>query len=173
MSEAERQLATQGVNAPLCVARAIELAAYLDRDFAPGRWLAVTQDEIDRFVALTGDRNWIHTDVARAARELPGAKTIVPGQLLLTLVPGLLQDAYQVACSQQGQAAAIRNVRFRRAVHPGDAFRLRARLTLVRQRRGFVQVDAVCDLELASGQKILTSQRTDIFQANEGPVVGR
>ncbi|MBN8974925.1 MAG: hypothetical protein J0I08_00445 [Rhizobiales bacterium] len=173
MSEAEREHASPSVNTLLRVASAIELAAHLDRDFAPGRWLAVTQDEIDRFVALTGDRNWIHTDVARAARELPGAKTIVPGQLLLALVPGLLQETYQVTGSEQGQSATIRNVRFRHAVHPGDAFRLRARLTLVKQRRGFVQVDAVCDLELASGQKILTSQRADIFQANEGRVVGR
>lgn len=163
MSEAEREHASSSVSAPLRVTNALELAAHLDRDFVPSRWLAVTQDEIDRFVALTDDRNWIHTDVARAVRELPGAKTIVPGQLLLALVPGLLQETYQVTGSEQGQAATIRNVRFRRAVHPGDAFRLRARLTLVKQRRHFVQVDAVCDLELVSGEKALTSQRTDVF----------
>ncbi len=163
MSETERQHASLNVNTPLRVASAIELAAVVGRDFAPSRWLAVTQDEIDRFVALTGDRNWIHTDAARAARELPGARTIVPGQLLLALVPGLLQDAYQVTGSEQGQAATIRNVRFRHAVHPGDTFRLRARLTLVRKHQRFVQVDTMCDLELASGQKALTSQRKDLF----------
>lgn len=167
MSEAERKLESPSVSTPLRVASATELAAVVGRDFAPSRWLAVTQDEIDRFVALTGDRNWIHTDAARAARELPRAKTIVPGQLLLALVPGLLQEAYRVTGSGQGQAAAIRSVRFRHIVHPGDAFRLRARLTLVKQRQRFVQVDAVCDLELASGQKALTSQRTDIFLAEE------
>jgi 3-hydroxymyristoyl/3-hydroxydecanoyl-(acyl carrier protein) dehydratase len=59
--------------------------------------------------------------------------------------------------------AAIRAVRFRRAVHPGDAFRLRARLKLIEQRPRFVQVDAACDLELMSGQRALTSQRTDVF----------
>ena len=101
--------------------------------------------------------------MARAARELPGAKTIVPGQLLLALVPGLLQEAYQVTGKGQGQVATIRNVRFRHAVHPGDTFRLRARLTLVRQRQHFVQVDTMCDLELVSGQRALTSQRTDVF----------
>lgn len=163
MSEAERKHESVSVSTPLRVTSAIELATHLDRDLAPGRWLAVTQEEIDRFVALTGDRNWIHTDVVRAARELPDVKTIVPGQLLLALVPGLLQDTYQVTGFEQGQAATIRNVRFRRAVHPGDAFRLRARLTLVRQRQRFVQVDTACDLELMSGQKALTSQRTDVF----------
>lgn len=163
MSEAGDERALPVVSTPLRVASAIELVAVVGREFAPSRWLAVTQDEIDCFVALTGDRNWVHTDVERAARELPEAKTIVPGQLLLALVPGLLQGAYQVTGSGQGYAATIRNVRFRQAVHPGDVFRLRARLTLVRQRQRFVQVDAVCDLELASGQKALTSQRTDIF----------
>ncbi len=133
------------------------------RDVAPGRWIAVTQDEIDRFVALTGDRNWIHTDVARATRELPETKTIVPGQLLLALIPKLLQELYTVTGGAQGRVAAIRAVRFRRAVHPGDMFRLRARLTLVRQHPRFVQVDASCDLESTAAQTILTSQRTDIF----------
>jgi len=163
MSEAEHERPSPIVSAPLRVAKAIDLAAYVGRDFAAGRWLAVTQDEIDRFVALTGDRNWIHTDVVRAARELPEAKTIVPGQLLLAVVPRLLQEAYAVTDGAQSRLAAIRAVRFRRTVHPGDAFRLRARLTLVEQRPHFVQVDASCDLELSSGQRALMSQRTDVF----------
>lgn len=163
MSQAEHDRATPIVNTPLRVADAIDLAAYVGREFSPGRWLAVTQDEVDRFVALTGDQNWIHTDVARAARELPAGKTIVPGQLLLAVVPKLLQEAYEVTGGAQGQVAAIRAVRFRRAIHPGDAFRLRARLTLVEQTPRFVQVDAACDLESIAGQKVLTSQRTDVF----------
>lgn len=163
MSEAEHERPSPIPNAPLRVAKAIDLAAYVGREFAASRWLAVTQDEIDRFAALTGDRNWIHTDVVRAARELPEAKTIVPGQLLLAVVPRLLQEAYTVTGGAQSRLAAIRAVRFRRTVHPGDAFRLRARLTLVEQRPHFVQVDASCDLELNSGQRALTSQRTDVF----------
>jgi len=163
MSEAEHAPALPIANTPLRVANAIELAAYVGREFAPSRWLKLTQDEIDRFVALTGDQNWIHTDAARAERELPAGKTIVPGQLLLALVPKLIQEMYAVTGGAQGQVAAIRAVRFRRTVHPGDTFRLRARLTLVKQHRHFVQVDAACDLESAAGQKILTSQRTDVF----------
>ena len=168
MSEAEHEHAAQIKDTPLRVATAIELAAYVGRESIPGRWLAVTQEEIDRFVTLTGDQNWIHTDVARAARELSDAKTIVPGQLLLALVPRLLQEIYTVTGGAQSQVAAIRAVRFRRTVHPGDLFRLRARLTLVRQHPRFVQVDAACDLELMSGQKALMSQRTDVFLTEKG-----
>ena len=87
----------------------------------------------------------------------------MPGQLLLALVPALLQEAYVVVDAAQSRAAALRAVRFRFPVRPGDVFRLRARLTLVEQRPRFVQVDASCDLELKSGQRALTSQRTDVF----------
>jgi acyl dehydratase len=147
----------------LRVARAIDLAAFAGTELAPGGWRSVTQVEVDRFVALTGDRNWVHTDVERAKRELDGGRTIVPGQLLLALVPALLQEAYVVTGAAQSRAAALRAVRFRYPVRPGDLFRLRARLTLVEQRPRFVQVDASCYLELNSGQRVLTSQHTDVF----------
>lgn len=149
--------------AVLHVARAADLAAHVGVDLAPGRWRVVTQEEVDRFVALTGDRNWIHTDAVRAARELDHGRTVVPGQLLLALVPALLQEVCVVAAAAGSREAALRAVRFRHAVHPGDAMRLRARLTLVARRPRFVQVDAECDLELASGQRALTSRRTDVF----------
>ncbi|MET4156139.1 acyl dehydratase [Bradyrhizobium sp. JR7.2] len=145
------------------VARAIDLAAFVGTELAPGRWRSVTQEEVDQFVVLTGERNWVHTDVDRAMHELDGGTTIVPGQLLLALVPALLQEAYVVVDAAQSRAAALRAVRFRFPVRPGDVFRLRARLTLVEQRPRFVQVDASCGLELKSGQRALTSQRTDVF----------
>ena len=147
----------------LHVVRAIDLAAFVGTELAPGRWRSATREEVDRFVALTGDRNWVHTDAERAKRELDGGTTIVPGQFLLALVPALLQEAYVVTGAPQSRAAALRVVRFRHPVCPGAAFRLRARLTLVKQRPRFVQVDASCDLELGSGQRALTSQRTDAF----------
>lgn len=149
----------------LRVARAMDLAAFVGAELAPGRWRSVTQDEIERFAALTGDRNWIHTDVDRARRELAAGTTLVPGQLLLALVPALLQEAYAVTGAETGRAAALRAVRFRCPVRPGDLFRLRARLTLVQQRPRFVQVDAACDLELGTGERALTSRRTDVFFA--------
>ena len=42
-------------------------------------WLEVTQQQIDRFADLTGDFQWIHVDVERAKRDLPGGKTIAHG----------------------------------------------------------------------------------------------
>jgi acyl dehydratase len=147
----------------LHVEHAIDLAAFVGRELAPGRWTGITQDQIDRFTSLTGDRNWIHTDVARAARELEGGRTIVPGQLLLALVPALLQEIYVVTLAGDSRVAGLRSVRFRQPICCGDEFRLYAQLTLVKQRPRFVQVDVACRLDLRSGSQAVTARRTDVF----------
>jgi acyl dehydratase len=143
--------------------RAIDLAAFTGCEFPPGSWQGVTQDQIDRFASLTGDRNWIHTDMARAARELDGGRTIVPGQLLLSLLPALLQEIYVVTGAGNSRVAGLRSVRFRQPICCGDEFRLHAQLILVRQRPRFVQVDTDCRLDLRSGSPAVTAQRTDVF----------
>ena len=55
-------------------------------------WLEVTQQQIDRFADLTGDFQWIHVDVERAKRDLPGGKTIAHGYLVLSLTPVMTAD---------------------------------------------------------------------------------
>jgi hypothetical protein len=65
----------------------MDLAAFLGTELTAGRWRSVAQEEVDRLIELTGDGNWIHSDTDRARHELEQGATIVPGQLLLALVP--------------------------------------------------------------------------------------
>jgi acyl dehydratase len=52
------------------------LRALIGQELGVSDWLEVTQDLIDRFAEVTGDHQWIHVDVERAKREMPGGKTI-------------------------------------------------------------------------------------------------
>jgi acyl dehydratase len=66
------------------------LSALVTEEFGP--WsppLEVTQDMIDRFADLTGDRQWIHVDVERARRESPFGGPAAHGFLTLSLLPSL------------------------------------------------------------------------------------
>jgi acyl dehydratase len=54
-----------------------------------GSELEVSQDMIDRFAELTGDRQWIHVDVERCKRESPFGGPIAHGFLTLSLLPQL------------------------------------------------------------------------------------
>ena len=42
-------------------------------------WLEISQERINKFADATGDEQWIHVDPERAAREMPGGKTIAHG----------------------------------------------------------------------------------------------
>jgi acyl dehydratase len=54
-----------------------------------GEWHSVEQECIDQFAEVTGDKQWIHTDPIRAAKELPFKATIAHGFLTLSLIPKL------------------------------------------------------------------------------------
>jgi acyl dehydratase len=63
--------------------------------------LTVTQEMIDQFAALSGDHQWIHVDVERAARESPFGATIAQGFLLLCLLPRVRPPANLVIAGHQ------------------------------------------------------------------------
>jgi len=66
------------------------LRARISEEFGPfGEAIQVTQEMINQFAELTGDRQWIHTDVERAKRESPFKQTIAHGFLTLSLLSTL------------------------------------------------------------------------------------
>ena len=64
-------------------------AAASDEYGAWGPEIEVTQEMINGFAELTGDRQWIHIDVERATKESPFGGPIAHGFLTLALVPKL------------------------------------------------------------------------------------
>jgi len=56
------------------------------RTLAPTGWIEITQQRVDAFADCTGDRQFIHVDPARAARESPFGGPIAHGFLTLSLI---------------------------------------------------------------------------------------
>lgn len=65
------------------------LRALIGQEIHVSDWLQVTQELIDAFAEVTGDRQWIHVDRERAARESPWGTTIAHGYLTLSLFSAL------------------------------------------------------------------------------------
>ncbi len=62
----------------------------------PTEWKDVTQEVIDKFAEATGDRQWIHLDRERAAKDSPFRKTIAHGYFTLSLVPVFFWEMVEV-----------------------------------------------------------------------------
>ncbi len=105
-----------------------DLAARAGQDLGASDWLLITQPMIDGFAAATGDRQWIHTDPLRAARELPGGRTIAHGYLLISLFPQLFDQVWQIERRSRALNYGSDRVRFLAPVPVGARVRLAIRL---------------------------------------------
>jgi acyl dehydratase len=107
------------------------LRALIGQELGVSDWLEVTQDLIDRFAEVTGDHQWIHVDVERAKREMPGGKTIAHGYLLLSLLPKLGAGIYKLAWPTRSINYGSEKVRIVNPVKAGARIRLRQSLVAV------------------------------------------
>jgi acyl dehydratase len=107
------------------------LRALIGQELGVSDWLEVTQDLIDRFAEVTGDHQWIHVDVERAKREMPGGKTIAHGYLLLSLLPKLGAGIYKLSWPTRSINYGSDKVRIVNPVKVGARIRLRQSLVAV------------------------------------------
>ncbi len=107
------------------------LWALIGQELGASDWLEVTQDLIDRFAEVTGDHQWIHVDVERAKREMPGGKTIAHGYLLLSLLPKLGAGIYKLSWPTRSINYGSDKVRIVNPVKAGARIRLRQSLVAV------------------------------------------
>ena len=104
------------------------LRAHIGRPLGSSEWMVVDQEMIDRFAEATGDHQWIHVDVERAKREMPGGRTIAHGYLTLSLLPRLNANIYSIKSRKRGVNYGSNKVRFTAPVPSGS--RVRGHLTL-------------------------------------------
>src|SRR5919205_1715222 len=101
------------------VERAADLKAYEGKEIGVSDWYTVTQEQIDKFADATGDHQWIHVDVERAKREMPGGKTIAHGYLTRSLLPRLNQGIFRITKRKRGVNYGSNKVRFTAPVPAG------------------------------------------------------
>src|SRR5437867_10371670 len=104
-----------------------DLLKLVGRELGPSEWVTVDQAMIDKFADATGDHQWIHVDVERAKREMPGGKTIAHGYLTLSLVPRMASTLLEVTHRSRGINYGSNKVRFISPVQAGAPPPLRRR----------------------------------------------
>jgi acyl dehydratase len=104
------------------------LRAHIGQRLGSSDWVVVDQAMIDQFAEATGDHQWIHVDVERAKREMPGGRTIAHGYLTLSLLPRLNANIYSIKSRKRGVNYGSNKVRFTAPVPSGA--RVRGHLSL-------------------------------------------
>src|SRR6476620_918533 len=103
---------------------------FVGRELGASGWVMVDQDRIDAFAACTGDRQWIHVDVARATRESPFGGPIAHGYLTLSLVAATVMELGVIPeDAATGLNYGLDKVRFIAPVRAGA--RVRTRVSMI------------------------------------------
>ena len=129
-----------------------QLAATLGQPLGHSDWLVISQDIINRFAELTGDRQWIHVDVERAKREAPGGSTIAHGYLMLSLLGVLQPQIYTVTC-RSILNYGLNKMRFLAPVAAGARVRLTETVRDAQQIAGGWRIAAEATLEVEGAAK--------------------
>jgi len=108
-----------------------------------GQWETVNQDQINRFADLTGDNQWIHTDVEKAKIESPFKSTIAHGFLTLSLIPKLTEN-FDFESIHPGLKmivnCGLNQVRFPYPVKSGSKIRGRVKIVSLIPKRNNIEL---------------------------------
>lgn len=111
-------------------------------------WVEITQERINQFADATGDHQWIHIDVERAKKEMPGGKTIAHGYLTLSLIPWLTGNFLKVGGVTRGINYGSNKIRFTNMVPVGSKVRAKAKLLSAEPKAGGMQLTNEVTIEI-------------------------
>lgn len=129
------------------------LAEWVGRKLGTSEWIEVDQRTIDLFAEATGDHQWIHVDVERAAKEMPGGRTIAHGFLTLSLLPRLSPLIYRVARRSRSINYGSNKVRFTAPVPSGSRVRLHLTVKAVEPIVGGVRLTMENEMEVEGSSR--------------------
>jgi len=116
-------------------------------------WFQITQDQINQFADVTLDHQWIHVDVERAQKEMPGGTTIAHGYLTLSMIPAMTAGFLEFTNMKMGINYGLNKVRFTNMVAVDSRIRARSVVQAVRQRSGAAQLVGLTTVEIEGETK--------------------
>ena len=125
-----------------------ELPSLTGQEIGVSEWVTIDQQRINMFADATGDHQWIHVDIERAKKEMPGGKTIAHGYLTLSLIPMLGAKIMRIEGVSRGINYGSNKVRFVSMVPVGSRVRARQKLLSADAKSGGMQIVSEFTIEI-------------------------
>ncbi len=116
-----------------------DLEAAIGEPIGTTDWVTIDQAKVDQFADLTGDHQWIHVDVEKAASS-PFGGTIVHGFFTLSLLPVFGSSLFSIEAGTARLNYGLEKVRFPAPVPVGSRLRGTPTIAEVRQVPAGIQV---------------------------------
>lgn len=130
-----------------------ELKSHVGEETSVSNWLTVTQEMVDAFAETTLDKQWIHIDPERAAKESPFGGAVAHGFLTLSLIPHLGASGMQVTGMKMAVNYGLNRLRFPAPVLVGTKIQAKGRLQSVEDIPGGLHVVTAVTIKTENQEK--------------------
>ncbi|MFT6191131.1 MAG: acyl dehydratase [Polaribacter sp.] len=123
------------------------------KDLPEGEWYTVTQQMINDFANATLDKQWIHVDEKRAAKESPFKRTVAHGFMSVAMISKMLEQAFTIKSVKMGLNYGLNKVRFPNPVPVNSELRMLTSIKEIEElANNGIKVTFSCTIEI-KGQK--------------------
>lgn len=139
---------------PLVFENFTEFKLMLDKQLPSGNWYTINQQMINDFANATLDKQWIHVDEKRAAKESPFKSTVAHGFMSVAMISKLLEESFSIKSVKMGLNYGLNKVRFPNPVPVNSELRMH---TVVKEIEDLanngIKVTFSCKIEIKGQEK--------------------
>lgn len=121
-----------------------EFKSMIGKELPNSEWITITQDMINDFANATLDKQWVHIDVERAAKESPFKSTIAHGFMSLAMLSKMLEDLIQIDSVKMALNYGLNKVRFPHPVPVNSRLQMQSSIKDIEDQKQGVKITFSC-----------------------------
>lgn len=131
-----------------------EFKTMIGKELPSGEWYTITQQMINDFANATLDKQWIHVDEERAAKESPFKKTVAHGFMSVSMISRMLEEMFVVESVKMGLNYGLNKVRFPNPVPVNSQLRMHSSIKEIEDiANNGIKVTFSCTIEIKGQEK--------------------
>lgn len=131
-----------------------EFRSIKGKDLPTGEWYTVTQQMINDFANATLDKQWIHVDEERAAKESPFKSIVAHGFMSVAMISRMLEEMFIVKSVKMGLNYGLNKVRFPSPVPVNSELRMHTSVKDIEDiNNNGIKITFSCTIEIKGQEK--------------------
>ena len=139
---------------PLEFTNFADFKSMIGKELPKGNWYTITQQMISDFANATLDKQWIHIDEKRAAKESPFKSTVAHGFMSVAMISRMLEEAFMIKSVKMGLNYGLNKVRFPNPVPVNSELRMLSSVKEIEDlANNGIKVTFSCIIEIKGQEK--------------------
>lgn len=124
------------------------------KELPKGEWYTITQQMINDFANATLDKQWIHVDEKRAAKESPFKSTVAHGFMSVAMISRMLEEKFAIKSVKMGLNYGLNKVRFPNPVPVNSELRMTSEVKDIEALgENGIKITFSCTIEIKGQEK--------------------